>query len=808
MTVDVLQLLRDALTRGVPPDWLPQKPRNTERVEYAAWRFLHAFRTDRRLSLDHAVLLRQVARCAPGLFVGALPEAITRFRVKVGLRELEAGRLEAEPFVPGWLHRDNISEKDGIDAAPTVRRPEEAIPAEPYLSGLGFSHWQSPAQKEAAWTAMAARLRSTTLIALPTGAGKSLCFQMLPFVDAGLTLVVVPTVALAIDQWRSACKVLEQLPDIAPRFFAAGEEGDEPLAAVRERRTRLVFASPEACTSGRLRRALEDAVSSGWLGNLVVDEAHLVETWGMFFRVDFQMLSVMRRRWLARPDCRLRTFLLSATFTETCRNVLRDLFWTEGEGYGEFISQRLRPEMTYHVARFSDETLRSAAALECALRLPRPAILYTTEVADAVSLTKTLGYEGFNRIECFHGGTLARERREILKKWDEDEIDLVVATSAFGLGVDKPDVRSVVHACRPESVHRYYQEVGRGGRDGRSSICMLLATPQDDDIASSLMPKLLLPQTIQRRWEALWERATPIDPERHIYELRMDAKPADLLGARTYDEHVRWNKRLVLQLLRAGQVALLDFRVESDPSEGVDGDVGGVELVQVVLRFPPRSGSVGEFVREQRGEELRILREGNVQMDQILRGDRCIGRILRDVYGRSSTHPVCGGCPACRRNRRATVPCPPLPLPEPAAAAPTFTVITNAPDAMRSMDRHEWTRMFRALIRKGIRRFMCAETDHQALLELCNDADPDRIYMYRLDALGDTETPFLVSPEETVVALHVDRVLDRALAFRICRSIIHVLGRRVRSYLDIHGRYPLESDGASCVEYGSWDIVH
>jgi hypothetical protein len=124
------------------------------------------------------------------------------------------------------------------------------------------------------------------------------------------------------------------------------------------------------------------------------------------------------------------------------------------------------------------------------------------------------------------------------------------------------------------------------------------------------------------------------------------------------------------------------------------------------------------------------------------------------------------------------------------------------------MERGEWVRMFRALLHEGVRRFVCAEADHAALLELCKEADPHGRRLYRLDALGQAETPFLISPEDTVVAFHVNRVVERALAFRTCRSIIHILGRRVHRYLDVHGRYPLESDGASCIDYGSWEIVH
>jgi ATP-dependent DNA helicase RecQ len=799
--MELLEVLRQAFQEGRPPRELPKRPTDNASEAYAAWRLLRAWCEVPTPGADHAVLLRQLARWWPQLVVGTLPPGLREWGEQAGVRLTGTGQLEAEPFAPQWLTNDCLP-TEGIDSKPVRRNESESVPSESYLERLRYQTWQSRAQKEAAWLALTAPPRSTTLIALPTGAGKSLCFQVLPCFSSGLTVVIVPTVALALDQWRQACHRFQNVPDINPLCYSADEHAGSVLAKVRSRATRLLFTSPEACVSGRLRSVLEEAVQGGWLENFVIDEAHIIETWGIYFRVDFQLLSMLWQRWMERSACRLRTFLLSATVTQSGTQLFQRLFCRAGKDWREFVSQRLRPEMTYFARVFPDKSSRQKALLECVWNLPRPAILYTTEVDEAEEWTRLLRQEGFRRIATFHGGTPAAQRRVLLDDWREDRIDLMVATSAFGLGVDKPDVRAVVHACLPENLHRYYQEVGRGGRDGNSSICLLLPTPKDREVAKTLMPKLLLPENLQKRWEGLWATHQVVAEDEYRYRLRLDARSTTLIGERTYDEHVRWNKRLLLQLCRAKVLELRDLYWE-EVAEPRPGQVDSrVEWIEVQLDFPPASPRVGELVAEPRAEELEMLRRGLEQMDEMLAGKKCMRLLLREVYGRETTQGTCGGCRACRREAEEFF-CPELRVvPRRNPSAPVV-VVSGAPDPSRG----GWISAFREWVGRGLRRFACAPEERERLLALCKRADPQGRWLYRLDPL-EPEPEFDIAPDEALVVLHFGKLIQSAFSLRKGAQVIHLVGTSISVMLDPHGRRPLESEGAALLTYEAWNDVH
>ena len=162
----------------------------------------------------------------------------------------------------------------------------------------------------------------------------------------------------------------------------------------------------------------------------------------------------------------MRTLLLSATLTDASLETLRALFGIEGD-FESIAAVQLRPEPDYWIAPVPAEQARIDHIIEALHHAPRPAVLYVTEVSEANAWYSRLINAGFRRVRKVHGKTRRVEREEIVGQWRDGSLDIVVGTSAFGLGIDYPHARSVIHACVPETLDRFYQEVGRGGRDGK-----------------------------------------------------------------------------------------------------------------------------------------------------------------------------------------------------------------------------------------------------------------------------------------------------------------------------------------------------
>jgi ATP-dependent DNA helicase RecQ len=727
--------LRSALLERRPPDIsvsnLPLQPT----FAYAVERFLSAWSQSRVFGPDEVVLLRQAIRWSnlESILVGQKPDEECWLNLqRAGIEWGFDGHLRANPYLPDW-----ICEKSPIDNTPVERSLKESFEAESFLHSMGYKSWRSPAQKEAAWFTLSAPNGSTRLIVLPTGSGKSLCFQLLPRFSSGLTVVVVPTIALAIDQQIGAARIFANFPDINPCYYAADEDAKTTLSLVSQGNTRLLYTSPEAIVSGSLRPILDEFARKGEFTNLVVDEAHLIETWGAQFRVEFQILSGVRKKWLesSPPDKKITTYLFSATMTEACRSLMHELF-SENVVPQELVSQRLRPEIEYFSKMFKAKNERDDALIEMLWRLPRPAIVYVTEKKDAEKLLERLKREGFKRVACFHGDTRKNERRTILNRWKNNEIDLVVATSAFGVGVDKPDVRIVIHACYPENLDRFYQEVGRGGRDGWSSSSFLMPTPEDRQTADKITVNLLKPEMIQARWVGMYAGSRNID--NLCYDLPVSARPTHLIGQRTYGEHVKWNKRLLVQLKRAKLIELEDIILE----KSLTPDDESEEWVSVrVIGFQPNTNRLGEIIEKERNEEIERFRFGLAEVGNFLKQDACSARIIGNLYGIDGDNRKCPGCPYCRSKGRPPSQCNALPFQD----AMTFSEhdrsiwIEGFPDFSSQSNKILFIdAIHKCVTLKKIRHFFCTGDHYSAILDCFAQAFESNAVLkhslYRLDS--------------------------------------------------------------------------
>jgi len=786
---DILKRALISCNPDIIPDILDKPKDDNTTVDYAIWRFLRAWKDSGLLGPDQAVLFRQIVRWKNSVFLNDLPADLTKYFKSISVNKRLSGELMAEPFIPNWLNDDNIDKKKGLDYQPEKRRPDESVLAEPYLNELGHKKWMSLAQKEAAWAVLKASPRSTTLISLPTGAGKSTCFYLLPyFCRSSLTLVIVPTIALAIDQYISSKKML---PDANPQYYCS-DNGESVARLIENGQTRLVFASPESCVSGRLKRVLSESARKGVLGNLVIDEAHIVHTWGAGFRVDFQLLSSLQRKWTESSDSALRTFLFSATIGQDCYTLLKQLFDHAGT-WQEFMCQRLRPEITYYVSRqFQNIQSRYDALMECMWCLPRPNIFYTTKREHAEELYRRFHDSGFRRIGCFHGDTPNKERRRLLEQWRADKLDTMVATSAFGLGVDKDDIRAVVHACLPEDMNRYYQEVGRSGRDGASSLSILMVAAEDFEVARSLTEKMMTPKMVQKRWEALHREGKKISD--FCWELPIGAQHHGLLGTRSGRLNKEWNEKLLLQLQRAGKLDIEDVRFEKSEEDKNDEEADC--WVSVKIQFSASSRSVGAMIEKERGREVDSMRKGLDAMHEYLQLDKCISRHLKKVYG-PETQKVCGGCSACRKNGIAFDGCPPLEFDSQQKTYPTYGFVPDFPNPFQENGLREFKAMIIALKISSIRnsiRFICDEQYFERIVNVLKKCDFYNYGPYRFDFVSKKNT-FLISPSEILICLHFERLSKELLMLELGKSVIHCATTGV-NYNDVNGRFPREGEGA------------
>lgn len=568
-------------------------------------------------------------------------------------------RIRALPWSPEWLRDPGACDIETALYSEQVVSPEVPVPPDPVLLRIGYSCYASDAQREAVRAILGAAPGSTFIVVLPTGAGKTVC-GLLPAVQAldiagcveadryGVTPFVVPTTSLALDLER---RVAESGLLTHPTAWRPGTESADAIRSrIRAGTQGPVFASPEAIGGG-LRESLLAAAESGCLRFFVVDEAHMVATWGDEFRPAFQQLATLCRELREVTTSPFSLVLMSATLTGHALTTLVELF-TGGSGFHVMHACRLRPEPRYYWQHASNPADRRVWMLDALAHLPRPAILYTTRREDAANWHRDLCSLGYRRVGLIHGASTDTERDKALSAWRSDSLDLMVATSAFGLGVDKRDVRAVLHAAFPESLDRYYQEVGRGGRDGRASLALMLWTDVDENIARGLArPTFIGAERGSERWTAMFTSHERVVCEDGSYLVPTDVSPStrrediDMQG----EENERWNQRTLLLMQRAGALSVLGTEQRSQSALrrrqfarvrlAVDGHLEDAFWTNQIL--PRRSELLAACARD-----WDLIRGA-------VRADRCLAFALQEQYVVSvpsvDVVRACGSCPCCRR---------------------------------------------------------------------------------------------------------------------------------------------------------------
>lgn len=348
-----------------------------------------------------------------------------------------------------------------------------AAPRDLLQSVFGFDDFR-PGQGEVVNAVLAGR---NTLAIMPTGGGKSLCFQLPALCREGVTVVISPLIALMRDQVRALREA-----GVAAGALTSGntdEETDAVFQALNAGELKLLYMAPERLGSGGTIPLLRRA----GVGLIAVDEAHCVSQWGHDFRPDYLRIGELRRS-LGVP---LAAFTATAD-AETREEIVTRLF--DGEQPETFLRGFDRPNIT--LAFTAKDKPRQQILEFAAARKGQSGIVYCGTRAKTETLAGALREAGHSACH-YHGGMEPGPRRDVEARFQREDGLIVVATVAFGMGIDKPDIRWVAHADLPKSIEAYYQEIGRAGRDGAPADTMTLYGADDIRLRRSQIDEGLAP---------------------------------------------------------------------------------------------------------------------------------------------------------------------------------------------------------------------------------------------------------------------------------------------------------------------------
>jgi len=334
-----------------------------------------------------------------------------------------------------------------------------------HLSRLGLNAFR-PGQREVVASLLDGE---DCLCIMPTGGGKSLCYQLPAIIRDGLAVVVSPLIALMKDQ----------VDDLRQRGIRADlinssltpSEQQMRLKGIQDGIFDLIYVAPERFRSQRFIELLQETTVS----LLAVDEAHCISEWGHDFRHDYARLGRYRRR-IGSPQ----TIALTATATPDVQaDIVKQLDLEEPK---IFIAGFSRPSLSLQVQQTSNRREKERILHGFLQSHAGCGIIYASTRKACDELAASLNIRDRRQVGVYHAGLTQDDRRAVQESFMSDELDIVVATNAFGMGIDKADIRFVVHFNMPGSVEAYYQEAGRAGRDGQPATCLMLATGQDRHI--------------------------------------------------------------------------------------------------------------------------------------------------------------------------------------------------------------------------------------------------------------------------------------------------------------------------------------
>lgn len=327
-----------------------------------------------------------------------------------------------------------------------------------------------------------------TLTQLPTGTGKSLCYQLTGYLLDGLVVVVTPLISLMEDQVQR----LRQQGETQVTYLNSQLTKEERYYILTHLATyKFLFVSPEMLQQPRLLARLKTID----LALLVVDEAHCISQWGIDFRPEYRQLHRIQAE-LGHP----LTLALTASATPAVREEIKAHLFTRK--VQEFVYSIDRPNIQLFVAQTTDKV---ATLQEYLATSEGPTIIYCVTRKKVEELYETL--RTMYAVGYYHGGLTSNERSSLQQQFQRNQLQILIATNAFGMGIDKADIRVIIHYDLPDSIENYVQEIGRAGRDGQTSYALLLYQEQDERIHYFFQEKFT-EELQQLRW--LLEQKNPL----------------------------------------------------------------------------------------------------------------------------------------------------------------------------------------------------------------------------------------------------------------------------------------------------------